>query len=143
MESLVNEEVKHLKFGRGSIVEEPAEHIKVRFQSGGVVKTFRFPDAFAGYLAFEKGELQEKYNEMAMSAGKRDVGKNSSSWRRSAGRRRRNCKNTAGALPGRRKPQQGPPLRIQNRNFCAGDGSADGGSSGLPQNLRRDGYGRC
>ena len=58
MESLVNEEVKHLKFGRGSIVEEPAEHIKVRFQSGGVVKTFRFPDAFAGYLAFEKGEAQ-------------------------------------------------------------------------------------
>ena len=71
MESLVNEEVKHLKFGRGSILEEPAEHIKVRFQSGGVVKTFRFPDAFAGYLAFEKGELQEKYNEMAMSERRR------------------------------------------------------------------------
>lgn len=71
MESLVNEEVKHLKFGRGSIVEEPSEHIKVRFQSGGVVKTFRFPDAFAGYLAFEKGELQEKYNEMAMSERRR------------------------------------------------------------------------
>lgn len=71
MESLVNEEVKHLKFGRGSIVEEPAEHIKVRFQSGGAVKTFRFPDAFAGYLAFEKGELQKKYNEMAMSERRR------------------------------------------------------------------------
>ena len=71
MESLVNEEVKHLKFGRGSILEEPSEHIKVRFQSGGVVKTFRFPDAFAGYLAFEKGELQEKYNEMAMSERRR------------------------------------------------------------------------
>ena len=52
-------------------MEEPAEHIKVRFQSGGVVKTFRFPDAFAGYLAFEKGELQEKYNEMAMSERRR------------------------------------------------------------------------
>ena len=99
MESLVNEEVKHLKFGRGSIVEEPAEHIKVRFQSGGAVKTFRFPDAFAGYLAFEKGELQKKYNEMAMSE-----------------RRRRE------APPGRRKPWQEPPLRKQNRIFCAGYG---------------------
>ncbi|MBS6955749.1 MAG: hypothetical protein KH230_21255 [Enterocloster asparagiformis] len=71
MASLVNEEVKHLKFGKGSIVEEPAEHIKVRFQSGGVVKTFLFPDAFDGFLAFEKGELQEKYRELAMCERRR------------------------------------------------------------------------
>lgn len=71
MASLVNEEVKHLKFGKGSIVEEPAEHIKVRFQSGGLVKTFLFPEAFDGFLSFEKGELQEKYREMAMSERRR------------------------------------------------------------------------
>ena len=62
MESLVNEEVRHSKFGKGSIVEEPSEHIKVRFQGSGMVKTFLFPD---GFLAFEKDELQETYGPMA------------------------------------------------------------------------------
>lgn len=70
MESLVNEEVRHLKFGKGSIVEEPAEHIKVRFQSG-VEKTFLFPEAFEGFLSFEKEELQETYSRLACNARRR------------------------------------------------------------------------
>lgn len=71
MESLVNEEVRHPKFGKGSIVEEPSEHIKVRFHGSGTVKTFLFPDAFDGFLAFEKGELQETYGPMAAQARSR------------------------------------------------------------------------
>ena len=43
---------------------------------------------------------------------------------------------------GRRKPQQGPPLRIQNRNFAPVMGRRTG-KLRPAQNFRRDGYGRC
>ena len=65
MGSLVNEEVRHSKFGKGRIVEEPSEHIKVQFHGSGMVKTFLFPEVFDGFLAFEKSELQETDGAMA------------------------------------------------------------------------------
>lgn len=65
MEFLVNERVKHSKFGEGSIVEEPGEHIKVRFQDYDMVKSFMFPEAFDGFLRFEDKELQEQYHTLA------------------------------------------------------------------------------
>lgn len=67
MVSLVNQRVKHLKFGPGSIVEEPGEHIKVRFQGNEIVRSFVFPEVFDGFLSFEDNGLQEKFHMLAVA----------------------------------------------------------------------------
>lgn len=66
MEFLVNERVKHLKFGEGCIVEEPGEHIKVRFQGNETVRSFVFPEVFDGFLSFEDSGLQAQYHTLAV-----------------------------------------------------------------------------
>lgn len=46
--NLVNKQVKHKSFGKGSVVEQTESHIVVSFMSGN--KKFVFPDAFGTYL---------------------------------------------------------------------------------------------
>ncbi|MDD3706455.1 MAG: hypothetical protein PHC45_10410, partial [Clostridiaceae bacterium] len=46
--NLVNKQVKHKSFGKGSVVGQTESHIVVSFMSGN--KKFVFPDAFGTYL---------------------------------------------------------------------------------------------
>lgn len=59
MKSLVNQSVKHSKFGKGKIVGEELEKIEIAFDNKGDKKWFLYPDVFEKYLILENETLQE------------------------------------------------------------------------------------
>jgi len=58
MKSLINENVEHITFGKGLIIEEEIGKITVEFHNQVGNKRFQFPDAFEQYLRFEESSLQ-------------------------------------------------------------------------------------
>lgn len=70
METLVNERVRHEKYGNGVIVAEELPHIEVEFSGCGQVKLFEAPFAFEQYLVLENDELQKIYYKLAVSQRK-------------------------------------------------------------------------
>lgn len=60
MKSLINENVEHITFGKGLIIEEETGKITVEFHNQVGNKRFQFPDAFEQYLRFEESSLQEE-----------------------------------------------------------------------------------
>ncbi|HBE13029.1 MAG TPA: hypothetical protein DCY74_02535, partial [Clostridiales bacterium] len=55
--------VHHITFGKGTIVAQKDNSIKVSFEKASLgEKNFVYPDVFARFLAFENKSQQEKMN---------------------------------------------------------------------------------
>lgn len=67
MKSLINENVEHIRFGKGLIIGEEADRITVEFPDAIGNKRFQFPDAFEQFLRFEENSLQEESLNMIES----------------------------------------------------------------------------
>lgn len=67
---MLNETVRHIKYGDGKVVHADAGHISVVFEREEGTKQFCYPDAFDRYLCFKTPELQ-KEAESALEAARR------------------------------------------------------------------------
>lgn len=67
---MLNETVRHIRYGVGKVVNAEAGHISVVFDREEETKQFCYPDAFDRYLCFEDPELQ-KEAESALEAARR------------------------------------------------------------------------
>lgn len=56
--NLIHEQVKHNKFGTGSVINLSEQVIEVQFSEEYGVKMFEYPMAFGRHLVFSKDELQ-------------------------------------------------------------------------------------
>lgn len=56
--NLIHEQVKHNKFGTGSVISLSEQVIEVQFSEEYGVKMFEYPMAFGRHLVFSKDELQ-------------------------------------------------------------------------------------
>lgn len=66
MRSLVNEKVKHIRYGNGVVEAEEVKKIFVKFKDLEEVKAFPFPCSFEHFLMLEDEELQEEYHALAV-----------------------------------------------------------------------------
>lgn len=58
---MLNEKVKHIKFGEGTISDiSDAGRISVSFKGTEEEKVFQYPNGFKNFLKFEDNSLQEK-----------------------------------------------------------------------------------
>ncbi len=55
----LNLEVKHKKFGLGTVVSCDGKYLTIEFD-GGVRKSFVYPDAFESYLTLSDGSVNEE-----------------------------------------------------------------------------------
>lgn len=55
---LVNDRVKHLSFGIGTVVECQGKYMRIKF--GAAEKTFVYPDAFERFLTLEDGSVSDE-----------------------------------------------------------------------------------
>ncbi|MEQ8174126.1 MAG: hypothetical protein ABRQ26_03570 [Syntrophomonadaceae bacterium] len=60
MNELINEEVTHIKFGRGVILSTANRIIRIQFNDGIEQKTFIYPDAFERFLKFHNPLLDDR-----------------------------------------------------------------------------------
>ena len=63
IEEMLNEKVKNIKYGVGTIVGTDDNKITVKFEEVIEEKIFKYPDAFEGFLNFENNILEEKVLE--------------------------------------------------------------------------------
>ena len=56
---MLNETVRHIKYGLGKVAEVDQNHIWVSFSGEAGTKLFLYPDAFERFLSFESQGLQE------------------------------------------------------------------------------------
>lgn len=64
MINLLNEKVKHVKYGLGLIVCEMDNKVDIQFDSLESKKCFVFPDAFEQFLMLENQDLQKECMEI-------------------------------------------------------------------------------
>jgi len=57
--NLINENVKHTKFGSGAIVDIEEGRVVVKFAEEQEEKSFIFPDAFESYLKLDNSQIQK------------------------------------------------------------------------------------
>ena len=57
---MLNEKVKNIKYGVGTIVGTDDNKITVKFEEVIEEKIFKYPEAFEGFLKFENNILEEK-----------------------------------------------------------------------------------
>lgn len=57
--NLINENVKHTRFGSGAIVDIEEGRVVVKFAEEEEKKSFIFPDAFESYLKLENAQIQK------------------------------------------------------------------------------------
>lgn len=67
--NLVNKQVVHKSFGKGSVVEQTESHIEIHFMSGN--KKFVFPDAFGMYLALTDSRAADSVKKIIEKEQKR------------------------------------------------------------------------
>lgn len=60
MSVLINENVKHNKFGYGKIVDEQFGRIDIDFGSSIGIKSFLYPEVFENFLKLENESLQKE-----------------------------------------------------------------------------------
>ncbi|MEN6390473.1 MAG: hypothetical protein ABFD04_08635 [Syntrophomonas sp.] len=60
IDDLINEEVTHIKFGRGVILSTANRIIRIQFDDGNEQKTFIYPDAFERFLKFHNPVLDDR-----------------------------------------------------------------------------------
>jgi hypothetical protein len=67
MKSLVNEPVRHIKYGKGNIVNQENNRIEISFDDNVGTKSFLFPDSFERFLTLEQESLQKECYELAIA----------------------------------------------------------------------------
>ena len=60
---LIHEQVRHHKFGIGSIINQAEKIITVKFSGEDGIKQFEYPLAFDNYLIFCNADLQDKIQD--------------------------------------------------------------------------------
>ena len=60
---LIHEQVRHHKFGIGSIINQAEKIITVKFSGEDDIKMFEYPLAFDNYLIFCNADLQDKIQD--------------------------------------------------------------------------------
>ena len=60
---MINKEIKHVVFGKGSVVSQEAQRISVQFSEQYGTKQFVYPDAFGKYLKFHDASLDKAVME--------------------------------------------------------------------------------
>ncbi|WP_367942775.1 hypothetical protein [Enterocloster citroniae] len=66
---MLNETVRHIKYGLGKVAEVDQNHIWVSFSGEAGTKLFLYPDAFERFLSFEFQGLQEEALSALAAAG--------------------------------------------------------------------------
>ena len=57
---LEGKQVRHIKYGNGTVTQETEGHVRVLFEDGKSEKTFLYPDAFEIFLTFQDEQLQKE-----------------------------------------------------------------------------------
>jgi hypothetical protein len=55
---MLNELVLHNRFGKGKVIEQTGNHIRIEFFEPEETKIFQYPDSFENFLRFENDQLQ-------------------------------------------------------------------------------------
>jgi len=66
MNSLVNESVEHIKFGKGVIISEGNFCVDIVFENVVDKKSFLFPDSFEKFMKLKNETLQKECFELAV-----------------------------------------------------------------------------
>jgi hypothetical protein len=61
--NLIKEQVQHSRFGLGTIQEQTASMVEVRFADGFGIKKFMYPSAFESFLVLCRPALKETMDE--------------------------------------------------------------------------------
>ena len=60
---MINQKVKHTKFGIGEIIDLKSDKITILFEETKEEKTFKYPEAFEKFLEAKNNEFKEKIFE--------------------------------------------------------------------------------
>lgn len=66
MSSLVNENVEHIKYGKGIVVSESIYSVDIVFNSNQSRRSFLYPESFEKFLRLDNENLQNECLELAI-----------------------------------------------------------------------------